>query len=456
MPYVVNPGGFHTLSTQLPSRLTKAAEAVATYGPAAFVLCLPLEFTARLFRQPLSRYVLVVLAASYLYLMVARRRTPSVPRHLSVLLLLLFLTASLASWAMTRAPYSINSLLDIALYPVVALLIANLPLNEADHRRAWLAFAVSGLVVATVGFVLYITGLHIWAPNPLVANRLNITFADPNITARFLTIAACVAVLMFSARKAPAWLTVGTAIACAVVLPMTWSRSGLVLFVVSTAVAVIFALNHRRAAAIGAIALLSFAASTVINPDTRDRAGAAVATVGTAVTGGHVDQASAIPGNQDVSLADNRVYLVRAGWSMFVDHPVSGVGLGGFQHAMLTAYKSFLPPGYTDSVSHTSLVTLLAEQGLIGVLLFTAFLLALAWEALGARRRPDRWAFWSTLPATLVIPIFLYSQFEGRFLQEPYLWLALGLYYSARMLARRDAALEQAAQGPRATAAAAA
>jgi O-antigen ligase len=176
----------------------------------------------------------------------------------------------------------------------------------------------------------------------------------------------------------------------------------------------------------------------------------------TAVTGAQVDQASAIPGNDDVSLADNRVYLVRAGWSMFVDHPLAGVGFGGFQHAMLTTYKSFLPKGYTDSVSHTSLVTVLAEQGVIGLLLLAAFLIALAWEALVARRRGDRWAFWSTLPATLVLPIFLYSQFEARFLQEPYMWVALGLYYSARMLARREAMLEHAAETPPASAAAAA
>jgi O-antigen ligase len=444
------------LSGARVSVFTRAAELIATYGIAAWVLCLPLEFTTRIFRQPISRYVLLLVAASYIYLMLARRRSIGMPRRLSVWLLLVFLVASLASWASTRAQYSVNSLLDVALYPFVALMIANLPLSETDHRRAWLAFIASGLGVATIGFVLYVTGLHIWSPNPLVANRLNITFADPNITARFLTVAMCAAVLMFSARKAPGWLTVGAAVACAVVLPMTWSRSGLALFVIGAAVAVILAFNRKRAVAIAAIAMVAFAGSALINPDTRDRAGGAVSTVVTAVTGGQVDQASAIPGNEDVSLADNRVYLVRAGWSMFVEHPLTGVGFGGFQHAMLTDYKSFLPKGYTDSVSHTALITVLAEQGLLGVLLFLAFLVALAWEALAARRRPDRWAFWSTLAATLVIPIFLYSQFEARFLQEPYLWLALGLYYSTRMLARRQAVAEPEAERSRASAAAAA
>ena len=436
-------------------RIPRAAELVCTYGLSVFVLCLPLEFTTRIFHQPISRIVLLVVAASYIYLIAVRRRSIAVPRNLSVGLLTLFVLASLASWAVTRAPLSANSLLDVALYPVVGLMVANLTQTEEDHRRTWIALLASGAVVALTGVFLYVTGLHIWTPNPLVANRLNITFADPNITARFLTLAACAAVMLFPARKAPAWLAVGTSIACAVVLPMTWSRSGLVLFVLCTVIAAVLALERRRAFAIAAVALVAFGLSTTINPDTRDRAAGAAATLVTAITGGQVDQASAIPGSEDVSLADNRVYLVKAGWKMFVDHPLGGVGFGGYQHEMLTAYRYFLPQGYTDSVSHTSLVTVLAEQGLIGVALLVLFLVVLAWEALTARREDGPWAFWSILPASLIVPIFLYSQFEARFIQEPYLWVALGMFYSARMLARRAPAVETAADQRRSEAAAA-
>ena len=35
----------------------------------------------------------------------------------------------------------------------------------------------------------------------------------------------------------------------------------------------------------------------------------------------------------------------------------------------------------------------------------------------------------------MVVPIFLYSQFEARLLQEPYLWLALGMFYGAQQAA---------------------
>jgi len=402
------------------------------------VLTLPLEFTTMLLRQQLSRMLMVLVALAYVYLVVTRRRRFSLPRYLSVGILAVFLLASLTSWALTRAPHSLNSLLDIALYPILALLVANLPLSETDHRRAWNAFLVSALAVSLLGAFLYVAHLHIWSPNPLVANRLNITFADPNITARFLTLGACAAVLMFSARQSPSWLAMAAAIGCAVVLPMTWSRSGLALFVICPLIAAGFAFDRRRALAIAAVALLAFAVSTTINTDTRDRAAGAVSTLVTAVSGQPVNPASAIPGSEGVSLADNRVYLVKAGWQMFVDHPVLGVGFGGFQQSMLTTYRYFLPEGYTDSVSHTSLVTVLAEQGTLGVVLLVSFLLVLAWEAVRSRNRPGRWSFWSTLPATLIIPIFLYSQFEARFLQEPYLWLVLGLHYSARMLAQRE------------------
>ena len=434
--------------------LTRAAELVATYGLPAFLLTLPLEFTAMLFGQQLSRFVLLLVAVAYVYLLVARRRTLSVPRFLSVLLLVVLTLASLASWLFTRAPHSTNQLLGIALYPIVGLLLTNLPVSERDHHRAWAAFMVSGALVAVLGFVLYVGHLHIWSPNPAVANRLNITFADPNITARFLTLAACVAVLMFSARKAPVWLSIATAICCAVVLPMTWSRSGIALFVVCVALMVAFALDRRRALAIAAVALVAFGLSTTVNPDTRDRAMAAAATAYTALSGQAVEGYTAPasdPGG--IALSDNRVYLVSAGLKMFSDHPLLGVGFGGYQNAMLTTYRYFLPQGYTDSVSHTSVITVLAEQGLIGLALLLLFLVQLAREAYASRRRDQGdWLFWTTVPAALILPIFLFSQFEARFLQEPYFWVALGMYYSARMLAQRDAALAPTASTARARA----
>jgi putative inorganic carbon (hco3(-)) transporter len=447
----------NALNERQASLPTRAAEFLATYGLAAVVLCLPLEFTSVLFRQQLSRFVLVIVAAAFFYLVVTGRRRPVFPRFLSVYLLLAYIAVSLISWLLTRAPGSAGSLLDIALYPVVALLAANIAVSQRDHRRAWIAFLASALAVALLGAFLYVTHLQVWTPNPAVASRMNITFGDPNITARFLTLGACAAVIVYASRQGPSWLTVAAAVGCAVVIPLTFSRSGLALFIISVAIAIGFALNRRRAAAIGVAALLAFVTSTGVNPDTRQRATDAAFTAVSAVTGATAPHGGAAAGHHQaaVASADNRKYLVAAGLKMGVDHPMFGVGFGGYQHALLTTYNRYLPTGYTDSVSHTSMVTVFAEQGIVGALLMVALLIQLGRETLAARWRRDAWSLWATVPATLVIPIVLYSQFEGRFFQEPYLWLTLGMLYSA-MLAQRGASAVAEPRGSDAAAAEAA
>lgn len=416
-----------------PSRLTQATEMVVAYGPAAIILALPLEFTSRLFGQPLSRWLTALVSLAFAYLVLTRRRTLIWPRRMSALVLGVFVLSAIGSWLLTRAPGSYKVAVDIATYPVIALVLMNLLLTAQQQRRAWTAFLVSGLAVALIGIVLYATHLTIWAPNPAVVHRLNITFADPNITARFLTLCAVAAVMLYAARQSPAWLCAATASTCALVVPMTWSRSGLALFMVAMVVAFVVSANRRRAAALIACSLLIFVASTTINPDTRGRAISAGQTLITAVTGtAHnvsTPAASKVGDNQDTfALQDNRRYLIAAATKMFLDHPIVGVGFGGYQHQLVTNYRRFIPTNNPkpDTVSHTAFVTIAAEQGVIGILLMLAFLVALAWEALRSRRN-----VLAIVAATVIVPIVLYSQFEARLLEEPYLWVCLALFYGA-------------------------
>ena len=46
------------------------------------------------------------------------------------------------------------------------------------------------------------------------------------------------------------------------------------------------------------------------------------------------------------------------------------------------------------------------------------------------------------MPASRDLPILLYSQLEGRLIEEPYLWLAIGLLYSAQGVREVDPALQ--------------
>jgi O-antigen ligase len=423
------------LAAAPPSLLTRAAEWLATFGPALIILTLPLEFTAMYLGQPIVRWLIVLIAAAFLYLVVTRRRTIALPRQASVIWLGVFVAVSIVSWLVTRAPSSQRAFADVVLYPFFGIMVMNLVLDENDHRRAWIAFLVSGLGVAVLGLILQVGNLHIWTPNPIVANRLNITFADPNITARFLTMVAAAAVVLFATRRAPLWLCLVSGATCAVVVPMTWSRSGLALFIVSVLFAAAVVGARKRSVAIAVALLAVFAFSTVVNPATRLRAldayDAFVSLAGATVL--TIPAPASAPGEGgNTLLADNRRYLVEAGVRMFRDHPVLGVGYGAFQHELSTTYSSFIPPNLPlrDVASHTAMVTIASETGVIGLLLFLIFLLQLARESFAARG-----SVWVLLPAMLIVPILLFAEFEGRLIEEPYFWLCLALLYAG--LSRR-------------------
>lgn len=408
--------------------VSRAAEAVATYGLVAIILAMPLEFTSTLFRLQLVRIVMAIVALAFAYLVVMRRKAIAIPTSISALLLGAYVAASVMSWMFTRAPGSLTELLAVIAYPIFGVLVVSLVRSEKDQSRAWSAFLISGAGIGLLSLFLYYTHLSIWRPDPSVLGRVNATFGDPNITARFLTVAVMGATMMFASRKTKHWLAVATVVTGAAAVPITFSRSGFLLFVIAVALAVAVSVDRRRAARIATLGLAVFAVAILVNADARERAILAVQPIIDTVT----NQSRSAKPLGGVALDSNRSFLIAAGIQMFVDHPIAGVGYGGFQHALLTDYKRFFPPVYADTLSHTSAVSIIAEQGLIGSLLFGAFAVAVGFEAV--RRRHAWGREWIVPPAVLLVPLFLFSQFEGRLISEPYLWLMLGLFYAAMAL----------------------
>ena len=371
--------------------LTQIAETVTRWGLPVFILCLPLEFTSQLFRLQLARIVLLVVGIAFAYLVMVGQRKLVVPLSRSAIPLALYIAVSLASWLLTRTPGSYNSLLDIAAYPFMALLVINLTRGEDLHDNAWLAFLVSALAIALLSAFLYYADLSIWRPDvttPL--HRVNSTFGDPNILARFLTLGVGAAILIFAGRRHKPWLVVGVVLAGAAVLPLTFSKSGYVFFPVSVVLAAILGASRRRAALIALATVVIFAGAILVNPATRDRSLVVLQTLtGSAQNAAQPAQTQDAVGS--VQLDSVRTYLIEAGWQMFKDHPLFGVGYGGFQHSLLTDYRRFLPAGQPVTLSHTSAITILSEQGAVGALLLLAFLLLLAWEVVRSMTRPTAW-----------------------------------------------------------------
>ena len=151
-----------------------------------------------------------------------------------------------------------------------------------------------------------------------------------------------------------------------------------------------------------------------------------------------------------------REFLINVGWHMFLDNPLIGVGTGNYQHALLTSYRSLVPYWAEVTLSHTSIVSIMAEWGFIGLAMFAFICVRIAATVVRcysrARRVPYQRLAVAWVGAAL-LGIVLHSQSEGRLFDEPYLFLFLAILVAietgARFVpGRADANVTEAATAP--------
>jgi O-antigen ligase len=290
--------------------------------------------------------------------------------------------------------------------------------DATSLRWTLYAFVFAAGALAIAGIYQEATDTFFWNPGLGLfgERRINATFADPNHFARYLLEAVVVAMMLwfFVPRRVKFAFLLPAMALCVLTLVFTGSRGSWVVGVVVLPIAVLALPVERtlrlRMLGMGA-ALLAVVAAVVaaVNPYFAKR-------LDTFTFG--------------FQAAGARPYLVEAGLNMFADHPVTGVGAGGYQRSFEDDYYSYKDPKIKANItiSHTSAVTIMAELGLIG-LAAVAFLAA-RWagyvrELLG-RAPPELKAALIALAMISAI-VFLGSQTEGRFLEDPYLWFAAGL-----------------------------
>jgi O-antigen ligase len=126
---------------------------------------------------------------------------------------------------------------------------------------------------------------------------------------------------------------------------------------------------------------------------------------------------------------NGRGNLISGGLELFANRPLEGYGSGSFE----TEYKLHSKASAESAVSasHTIPVTVAAEQGILGLVLYVALLVA-AFVVLfrGAGRSPPRIAVAACF-AALVLHTWTYADF----LEDPTTWLLLALGVA---LARAD------------------
>jgi O-antigen ligase len=299
--------------------------------------------------------------------------------------------------------------------------------DPASLRWTLYAFVFVAGALAVAGIYQEATDTFFWNPGLGLfgERRINTTFADPNHFARLLLEGVVIAmVLWFYVERRVKFAFLLPAMALSILtLVFTGSRGAWVVGIVALPVAVMALPIERtlrlRMLALGATLLaVAVIAVAALNPYVAKR-------LNTFTLG--FDAAGARP------------YLVEAGLNMFVDHPVTGVGAGGYQKAFDDDYYSYKDPTIKANVtiSHTSVVTIMAELGLIG-LAAVAFV-TVRWTAylrdLLGRAPVDLKAVLIGMTMLSVI-IFLSSQTEGRFLEDPYLWFAGGIVVAVEAIVR--------------------
>jgi O-antigen ligase len=332
-----------------------------------------------------------------------------------------------------QASYSLDfsKALDqvVFFYVPFALLFMQLCAVEWDRRLLAACFGVLvglALVFAGIGFVEWATREVLFNPKVIRTNefasyfRVNSLFFDPNIYGRFLAVTALLttAVMLWSRRRRDVLLCAGALVVLLAALLTTLSQSSLAALLLGLVV----------------LAALRWSVKWTL-----------VVTVALAVVGAGV--VLALPGVFKVNfstkrldrISTGRVTLVRGGAELSRDRPVAGWGSASFSKAFERQGKG--SQAESVSASHTIPLTVAAEQGALGILVYLA-LLACALGRLfrGARDSLPRAAIAAAF-AALLLHTFLYASF----LEDPATWALLGVGTAlAPVAARRMRPAERA------------
>src|SRR3954452_14549271 len=291
------------------------------------------------------------------------------------------------------------------LFPFSALVVAVV----RSPFRAWHPRALAATLVAlaalfsAVALFQRLTHGHLLASDVDRANayttyfRVTSLFKDPSVFGRHVVIAIGVLLVALWLGRVRFWL--GTALIAFlwVGLLFAYSQSSFVaLFAV--AVAVSFVLGGpklRRVLVVGAVLCViggaAFVAATAVSDSAR-------------------------------KATSGRTRLARVTWVVFENHPLVGVGIGGQPQASKDEANTQLSA--RRDRSHTTPLTVAAELGIVGFLIYAALMAAaVRLLYLATRQRRDL----GLGAAAVFLGLFVHSLFYAGFFEDPIVWGVIGV-----------------------------
>jgi hypothetical protein len=343
----------------------------------------------------------------------------------------LALVAFLALYAL-QAGYSTDfeqAVKNVAFFYVPFALLLKLITAVAWTRRlgAQCLGITVGLAVCfvAIGFWEYQARELLWNQKVIESNqfesyfRVNSLFFDPNIYGRYLALVmvALAGVMLWQHRPRDIALT---AVLLAILwggLVLTFSQSSFAALLVG--LIVIACVRWRPGPILAGVGAVGLIALIVVL--------AAPGQVG-------IDTSSENPLDKATS---GRFELLGGGLDMFADRPVWGFGSGSFAERFRERENA--SSRRAASASHTIPVTIAAEQGVVGLIAYTA-VLALAFQLMFARLRwthrrgpPALPPLGRTIVAAAFTALVFHTMTYAAFLEDPITWVLIGLGIAIRL-----------------------
>ena len=268
------------------------------------------------------------------------------------------------------------------------------------------AVVVLALGFALIGFVEYATKTLLFNPKVIASNafgsyfRVNSLFFDPNIYGRFLAevIIMIAAVVAWTTNRRDIALWAITLAVLWAALVLTFSQSSFAALLAGLAVLAALRWTLKPVALITAVVVvlgvIGGAAALVVRGD--------------------------IPSPKEINRATvGRSKLVTGGLELWTHRPLYGYGSGSFQEEYKRERNLDRPNAVT--ASHTTPITVAAEQGLIGLALYVVLLVvSLRLLLTGARMSLARAAI-----AAAFAGLIVHTMFYAAFLEDPTTWVLL-------------------------------
>jgi O-antigen ligase len=304
-------------------------------------------------------------------------------------------------------------------FALLFFLLARITWTAQLLRRCLLVLLALAAVFVVVGLGELADGSHLILNRGLDQDayfvRINSLFYDPNVYGRFLALTMILLSVVMLFERRPRVL-----VAAAGGLALMW-------------VGLLFSLSQSSMAAL----LVGLA---VVALATWGRRAAIVVSVVVVVGAGGAVAYALGSGNSASFLTSGRSSLVSGGLDLFKARPLLGYGSGSFS----TEYKAHIPRrrnGFeiakqlpfsapTTSDSHTTPVTIAAEQGIVGLAVYVALLAACFWELYGGGvlTRTDRADWVARLAiAAAFTGLAVHTLFYADFLEDPATWVLLAV-----------------------------